>query len=408
MKKTLILGLLLALSLANADAKTRKTLFVIIDGIPAHCIERLKPATITEISKAGGYARAFCGGEVGMYNETPTVSAIGYTNILTGTWMNKHNVKGNSNIEANYNYPTIFRIAKDQPRKVTTAIYSSWTDNRTILLGENKPTTGNLQIDYVFDGYDNDKVRFPDKPGDLHIFDIDAQICSDAAKNIRANAPDLNWVYMWYTDDAFHYNGSGDFTDKSVIAADSLLRQVWEAVKYREKNNDEEWLVIVTTDHGRGYNGYHHGGQSSWERTVWMSTNLKKRNKEFGRSTLSHVDILPTICEFMNFSVPDETRFELDGISFFGKTDIYDLQALPYDNKAVLTWKFDGTKSPASVYISPTNNKATGQKDVWTKVGDVAADACTYTIDLMKYGDSKFYKFAVRTANNCLTKQLHK
>ena len=139
-----------------------------------------------------------------------------------------------------------------------------------------------------------------------------------------------------------------------------------------------------------------------------MSTNLKKRNKEFGRSTLSHVDILPTICEFMNFSVPDETRFELDGISFFGKTDIYDLQALPYDNKAVLTWKFDGTKSPASVYISPTNNKATGQKDVWTKVGDVAADACTYTIDLTKYGDSNFYKFAVRAANNCLTKQLHK
>ena len=289
MKKTVITLLLLATAFVCSEAKTRKTLFVIVDGIPADCIERLKPHTIMDIAEEGGYARAYCGGDVGMYSETPTISAIGYSNIITGTWMNKHNVRGNSNIQENYNYPTIFRIAKNQSRPVTTAIYSSWTDNRTVLLGEGKPETGNLKIDYVFDGYDNDKTNFPNKPGDFHIFDIDAHVCAEAAKNIRTNAPDLNWVYLWYTDDAFHIKGNGEHSDWSVTATDSLLSDVWEAVKYREKNNDEEWLVIIVTDHGRGNDGHNHGGQSARERTVWMATNLKKRNAQFGRPhTVAH------------------------------------------------------------------------------------------------------------------------
>lgn len=408
MKKTVLTLLLLATAFVCSEAKTRKTLFVIVDGIPADCIERLKPHTIMDIAEEGGYARAYCGGDVGMYSETPTISAIGYSNIITGTWMNKHNVRGNSNIQENYNYPTIFRIAKNQSRPVTTAIYSSWTDNRTVLLGEGKPETGNLKIDYVFDGYDNDKTNFPNKPGDFHIFDIDAHVCAEAAKNIRTNAPDLNWVYLWYTDDAFHIKGNGEHSDWSVTATDSLLRDLWEAVKYREKNNDEEWLVIIVTDHGRGNDGHNHGGQSARERTVWMATNLKKRNAQFGRPTLSHTDILPTICEFMDFDVPDDVLYELDGTSFYGKNDIYDLQAAQYDDKAILSWKCDNLKAAAWIYMATTNNKATGGKDNWQKVGEVPAPAGSCIIDLKKYGDSKFYKFAVRTMNNCITRQLHK
>ena len=75
--------------------------------------------------------------------------------------MNKHNVGGNSNLKPNYNYWTIFRIAKEQSAACRTAIYSSWTDNRKVLVGEGKPETGYLKIDHVYDGYDLDTVRFP-------------------------------------------------------------------------------------------------------------------------------------------------------------------------------------------------------------------------------------------------------
>ena len=160
-----------------------------------------------EIAQEGHFCPSFAGGIVGTDSQTPTISAIGYTNILTGTWMYKHQVKGNDNIHPNYNYPTIFRIAKNQSHPVTTAIYSSWTDNRTILLGEGLDATDHLKIDYAYDGYDKDNVRFPKQPDDVQLQKVDDQICSDAAACISNNAPDLNWLYLRYTDDAFHHNG---------------------------------------------------------------------------------------------------------------------------------------------------------------------------------------------------------
>ena len=107
------------------SAKTRKTVFVIIDGVPADMIERLNTPAIDEIASRGSFSRAYTGGEVGGYSQTPTISAIGYTNLLTATWMNKHNVDGNSNLKPNYNYWTIFRIAKEQEVGQITG-QSSW------------------------------------------------------------------------------------------------------------------------------------------------------------------------------------------------------------------------------------------------------------------------------------------
>ena len=73
---------------------------------------------------------------------------------------------------------------------------------------------GSYKIDYVKDGYDLDTVRFPKKEKDLHIFDIDEQISKDAAEGICKEAPDLSWVYLWYTDDAGHIAGNGAFFDE--------------------------------------------------------------------------------------------------------------------------------------------------------------------------------------------------
>lgn len=409
MKKIIFLASWL-LVVANGAAATRKTLLVIIDGIPADCIERLQPPTLMDIARMGGYQRGYCGGEVGTYSETPTISAIGYTNILTGTWMNKHNVRGNDHVQANYNYPTIFRTAKDQRREVSTAVYSSWTDNRTVLLGEGLEATRGLKIDYVCDGYDNDTVRFPHREGDLHIRDIDGQVCKDAAQCIGEHAPDLNWLYLWYTDDAFHQHGGGVFADEAVMNVDKQLRYVLDAVRERERHHGEEWLVIVVTDHGREVWGRGHGGQTPRERTVWMITNQKRMNSQFRRPTLSHVDIHPTICEWMKFEVPQEVAFERDGISFIGATDIHDLKVSGYDHQAQLEWQADGVRKStmAVIYVSTTNRFAEGGKDEWVKVGEVPACNGRATVDLTPYGASGLYKFVVKTPRVVLTKWLKK
>ena len=389
-------------------AKQRKTVYIVLDGIPADYIERVHPKTVFEIAERGGYSRAYTGGEIGAYSQTPTISAIGYMNILTGTWMNKHNVNGNSNLKPNYNYWSIFRIAKSQEKDYKTALFSSWTDNRTVLIGAGKSETDNLKIDYVYDGYELDTERFPKKKDELHIFEIDSVVCEKASACILQDAPDLSWVYLWYTDSGFHLYGDGSFMDSYVHRTDQLIGKIWEAVQYREKHFDEEWMVIVTTDHGRGESGHHHGGQLARERSVWVSTNVKPLNKHFSRSNLALVDILPSICKFMDFKMPRDVAFEKDGISFYGPTDIYDLTTHPYDNQVTLRWKCDASAGKATIFMATSNNYKKGEKDEWIEVGEVDAEKGEYIIDLSKYPSSKFYKFVVQTPNNLLTRWLYK
>ena len=400
---SLLLGILcIASGEAKSKTKTRKAVFIVLDGIPADMIERIKPPAIYQIASRGAYGRAYTGGEVGGYSQTPTISAIGYTNLLTATWMNKHNVNGNSNLSPNYNYWTIFRIAKEQPHTVRTALYSSWTDNRTVLLGENLPETNYLQIDYVKDGYDLDTNRYPQQEKDLHIFDIDERVSVEAADGIRKQAPDLTWVYLWYTDDAAHIEGNGDYFDAYTKKADQQVARIWDAVKYREANHNEEWMVVVTTDHGRDDTGYGHGGQSERERTTWISTN-QKVNHYFKTPYLSITDITPSICRFLNFQVPQQVQWEQDGQSFIGDADICNLNVVEKDGKFKLTWN-SYAGGLVTIYVATSNAFSRGGSDGYRRLDKIMAGTGEFEVDIKSLPRSKIYKFVVTTPYTQLNK----
>lgn len=391
------------LSSDRKEQKVRKTVYVIIDGVPANMIERMYLPNIQEIASRGAYGRSYVGGRVGEYDQTPTISAVGYTDLLTGTWLNKHNVPGNDNLDPNYNYWTLFRIAKAQDREVKTGLFSSWTDNRTVLIGEGKPETDSLVIDYVKDGYEFDNVNFPKREHELQIFDIDEYVSKQAAECIRNEAPDFSWVYLWYTDDAGHIFGNGDIFDESVVLADKQIGRIWEAVKYREENFNEEWMMIATTDHGRDITGYGHGGQSARERTTWVAVNQPVNERmTSGKSAIT--DINPSICKFMDFNVPADIEREQDGTSFYGQSDIMEMCLLPFDNTVKLSWTSLNDDAEVTVLASPTNNFKTGGKDGWIEVGKVSASAETYTVDLTALPESKFYKFVLETPNGSLNR----
>jgi predicted AlkP superfamily pyrophosphatase or phosphodiesterase len=403
MKRTFLFSILLLFLVLAAEGKSRKAVFIIVDGVPADQIERLRPPAIYDIASLGTYSRAYTGGETGGYSQTATISAIGYTNLLTSTWVNKHNVTGNDNLKPNYNYWTLFRIAKEQEREFRTAIYSSWTDNRTVLIGENKSETNHLKIDFVEDGFEFDTINFPHKGKDLHVFEIDEHVSRLAAEGIKKDAPDLSWVYLWYTDDAGHINGNGREFDEYVMKADRQVARVWEAVKYREKNYDEEWMIVVTTDHGRAESGHGHGGQSCRERTIWISTNMAVNNY-FNSGNLAITDIAPSISRFMKFEVPQDVLWEQDGTSFIGDIDICNLKTLPYDNSVYLTWDSLSDNQPVTIYVSTENKFKEGEKDNWIKLATVNAATKYYKVELKDLPDTHFYKFVVETPNNHLNR----
>ncbi|MCH6235134.1 alkaline phosphatase family protein [Cognataquiflexum rubidum] len=353
----------------KTDLKSRKVVLVILDGIPASVIEKVSTPNLDSITSYGGYARAWLGGEKGGYSETPTISAVGYNSMLTGTWVNKHNVKDNNIQFPNYHYWSIFRHFKETYPQKTIAIYSTWLDNRTKLLGEGLPETSNLKLDYHFDGLELDTVRFPHDTLSQYIHEIDKLVASKAAEEISTKAPDLTWVYLQYTDDMGHRYGNSPEMDAAVQEADRQLGEIWKAIKEREKNNEEEYLLIVTTDHGRAAGGFHHGGQSDAEREIWIASN-SKFNKRFDHNP-AIVDVFPTVANYLGIKIPIDHAMELDGVSLLGEVSATDLSGKIGDGKLRINWKNFGEKQVGKAWITFGNQFRYGNKDAYILLGEV-------------------------------------
>jgi predicted AlkP superfamily pyrophosphatase or phosphodiesterase len=293
-----------------------KAVFILLDGIPADVIERVPTPFLDEIAAVGGYTRATVGGELGGRTETPTISAPGYMSLLTGTWANKHNVWNNSNQSPNYAYWNLFRIVETADASRQTAIFSTWLDNRTVLIGEGRAEAGQFRLDHAADGFEQDTVAFPHDQGSAYIRAIDERVTNEAAAYIAARGPDLSWVYLQHTDDMGHAHGDSAPFHDAVQQADARVGRIWAAVKQRQAMG-EVWMVVVTTDHGRdALSGRSHGRQSARERTTWIVTNHPHLDARFTSGTPAIVDIAPSILQHMRIAAPPEVAKEMDGVSF--------------------------------------------------------------------------------------------
>lgn len=301
-------------------AQQKKFIFIILDGIPASELERVDTPNLDQIAVIGGYVRAYTGGEKGGNSETPTISAVGYNSLLTGTWANKHNVWDNDIKAPNYSYWSIFRLMRESRPASKLAIFSTWEDNRTKLLGEGMRETGNLKLDIVFDGFEKDTLRFPHDSEKEYLNKIDNLVSFEAAHVLKTQSPDLSWVYLEYTDAIGHRYGKSQQFSEAIEIADQQVGKIWEAIQYREKSFGEEWLIWITTDHGRKTPDLKdHGGQSDSEREIWMLTNAKNLNSHFYSGNASMVDILPTIVHFLEINTPEEQMKNWDGRTLLKK-----------------------------------------------------------------------------------------
>ncbi len=398
----------LASKMVLAQPGSKKVVFVIVDGIPADVLERVSTPSLDAIAKSGKYLRATVGGEKNGYSETPTISAVGYNSLLTGTWVNKHNVWGNDIKEPNYHYKNIFRLLKNQYPLKKVAVFSSWTDNRTKLVGDGLPEAGNIKVDYAFDGYELDTINFPhDKQGQyMHL--IDEKVTSDAAQTIQNKAPDLSWVYLEYTDDVAHKFGDSKELDEAVILMDKQVGNIWEAIQYRQKNFKEDWLIVITTDHGRDeQTGKGHGGQSLRQRTTWMVTNYNKLNNYTRYYTPAIVDIMPTIARFLNVKIPINDLREVDGIPMMGPVSIVHAQAYQVPNAIDVSWRALEQWGTVKIKVATTNYYKTGQADEYKLVAEVPLSQQHYQLPI-KDSAASFYKIVLEAPNNIINVWVNK
>lgn len=404
----LVYALLLVSNFSFSQHKNKKVLFIIVDGISADVLEKIETPNLDAIALKGGYTRAYVGGEKGGYSQTPTISAVGYNSLLTGTWANKHNVWGNGIKKPNYKYWSIFRYAQEYKPSLKTAVFSTWLDNRTKLIGEGLLETGSHQLNYHFDGFEHDTINFPHGNDRDYIRKIDEHVTNEAARYIKAKAPDLSWVYLEYTDDMGHQFGDSDQFYDAIRLMDDQVGRLWKALQFRIKNHNEDWEIYITTDHGRNADtGKGHGGQTDRERLTWMVTNSKNLNQYFKESEPAIVDILPTMLQSLDIKPTKAQLWELDGTSITGKVSLTNAKAVLNDTTLEITWKALEKKGKVKIWLSTTNTFAEGKNDpyffkVKSKIG---SEKVSININELP---SDLYKVVIEGKHNAINTWIRK
>ncbi|NGN63322.1 sulfatase-like hydrolase/transferase [Streptomyces sp. A7024] len=226
-----------------------------------------------------------------------TSSGPGWSTISTGVWPDKHGVKDNSFAGKNYDTYPGFLARLDQVRpELSTYAALDWKPLDT--QGTVTPgADGKNVYDGDADGYEGH----------------DATIADEAESVIRDQHPDVLFVYFGNTDIVAHNKGvMGKAYLDAIAVQDGYTGRLLAAIKARPTYADENWTVIVTTDHGH-LDGGGHGGGSTEERSVFVLARGPGIPAGATPDGIEQVDVAATV--FHQLGIEPEAGWGLDGKS---------------------------------------------------------------------------------------------
>ena len=250
MPRSLLSACVLAFCLAAGfslagEPKTPKALYIGIDGTRFDALTKTGTPHLDGLIKQGIVAdNCLILGD--RYHKNDTISGPGWSTILTGVWADKHGVNDNSFKGKNYEkHPHFFALLKQAKPNLQTASLVTW----------------NPIDEHIVSGADYHH-GFADDSKEYARFDREAT--AEAVKRLAEEKLDCMFLYIGAVDETGHRKGFHPSVPEYIAAieqADALVGQALAAVNGRESFARENWLIVVTSDHGGRGTG-HSGGHN--------------------------------------------------------------------------------------------------------------------------------------------------
>lgn len=293
MKKSIILVFVFITAIISGQKK--KVLLIGIDGLQFEQIAKVNTPNFDKFIIKRGYN----GGIFGTPSQQVTSSGPSWVTILTGVWTDKHGITSNSSSQVS-KASSVFSFIKSSKPKLKTASFSTWK-NINLLLYKDM-----YSVDFSTQG-GNDEIS------------------TEATVNhIEKHAPDFTFIHLDDIDHAGHAVGFGSAYSEATQKVDGQLGELLKVVERREKKHNEDWLVVLVTDHGRDLKGKGHGNQTFTEKTIFIGMNKKgnsyfenfenkelfKKLKDLEKNAIPQTAVVPTILKYLNISIKKEWNLD--------------------------------------------------------------------------------------------------
>ncbi|WP_454321131.1 alkaline phosphatase family protein [Streptomyces phaeoluteigriseus] len=313
---------------ARAATRTPKVLVIGLDGALLTRVKDADAPHLDALMAAGVTAPS----SIYANPLAPTMSGPGWSTLLTGVWPDKHNVKDNAFTGHRFaQYPDFLTRIETAKPSLTTYAVSSWAPITDTLLSAKVDT----------------RVSTPSA-------EYDTGTTSRAVAQLAGGNPDAVFVQLDNIDHAGHSYGaaSQQYLD-AVHTADAQVGQIVAAVKARASYATEDWLIMVTADHGHTDAGGH-GGSTLPERQTFLIATGTVLAPGSVRYDVKMPDVAASALAHLGIAI--DPAWNLDG------RPVQQPQPDDFDTlRARLTARTDETGIPASV-LGYTHTPPTG----WT------------------------------------------